>query len=123
MHGAVSRGGCELGGLRRTIGDASPNKAWRNLSFRGYADHMQTPEFASGLEQLRGEAAQGPVAVMCAEALRWRCHRSLLADALYARGVVVAHITSRTRAEPHRPTPFARIRGLRVTYPPAPDEG
>jgi uncharacterized protein (DUF488 family) len=106
-----------LGGLRRPRPD-SPNAGWRNRSFQGYADHMQTEEFALGLEELRQAALHGPVAVMCAEALRWRCHRSLLADALFARGVVVEHIESRTRATPHTPTPFARIRGLRVTYPP-----
>lgn len=108
----------ELGGLRRPGAD-SKNAGWRNLSFRGYADHMQSPEFAAGLEILRTTTQrEGPVAIMCAEALRWRCHRSLVADALFARGVVVGHITSRVRAEPHRPTPFARIRGFRVTYPP-----
>lgn len=109
----------ELGGLRRPRPD-SPNGAWRNRSFQGYADHMLTGEFAHGLERLRELAGHGPVAVMCAEALRWRCHRSLLADALFARGVVVGHLESRTRVRPHAPTPFARIRLLRVTYPPAP---
>lgn len=107
----------ELGGLRRPRPD-SPNGAWRNRSFQGYADHMQTDTFARGLERLREVAQHGPVAVMCAEALRWRCHRSLLADALFARGVVVEHIESRTRVREHVPTAFARIRGLRVTYPP-----
>lgn len=108
----------ELGGLRRPQPD-SKNAGWRNLSFRGYADHMQTPEFEVGLDKLRATAQRaGPVAIMCAEALRWRCHRSLVSDALFTRGVVVGHITRRTRAEPHRPTPFARLRGFRVTYPP-----
>ncbi len=108
----------ELGGLRRPQPD-SPNGAWRNRSFQGYADHMLTDTFAHGLERLREVAQHGPVAVMCAEALRWRCHRSLVADALFARGVVVGHLESRTRVREHVPTAFARIRGLRVTYPPS----
>lgn len=108
-----------LGGLRRPRRD-SPNGAWRNASFRGYADHMQTPEFEEGLCQLRALARDGPVAVMCAEAVPWRCHRSLLADSLHAHGVVVEHIVGRGRTRPHRVTPFARIAGRRVTYPPPP---
>src|SRR3712207_5312365 len=84
-----------LGGLRRTSKD-SPNTAWRNRSFRGYADYMQTDEFTRGLEELRELTPDGALALMCAEAVRWRCHRSLVADALYARGVEVRHITSRT---------------------------
>jgi len=108
-----------LGGLRHARKD-SPNGAWRNASFRGYADHMATPEFEEGLVQLRAVAREGPVAVMCAEAVPWRCHRSLLADALLARGVVVEHIVGRGRTRPHRLTPFARLEGRRVTYPPAP---
>ena len=81
-----------LGGLRRARAD-SPNGAWRNASFRGFADYMLTPEFEEGLLGLRELARQGTVAVMCAEAVPWRCHRSLLADALLARGVVVGHTT------------------------------
>jgi uncharacterized protein (DUF488 family) len=108
-----------LGGLRRPRPD-SPNAAWRNLSFRGYADYMQTEDFAQGLEELRVLAKEGPVAIMCAEALRWRCHRSLVADALYARGVQVLHITRPTRAEPHKLTPFAELHGTRVLYPAEP---
>ncbi|MFY0529165.1 DUF488 family protein [Archangium gephyra] len=105
-----------LGGLRRASKD-SPNSAWRNLSFRGYADYMQTDEFTRGLEELRELTPDGPLALMCAEAVRWRCHRSLVADALYARGVEVRHITSRTRAEPHKLTPFAELHGRQVLYP------
>jgi uncharacterized protein (DUF488 family) len=105
-----------LGGLRRARAD-SPNGAWRNASFRGYADYMQTDEFTRGLEELRELTPDGPLALMCAEAVRWRCHRSLVADALYARGVEVLHITSRTRAEPHKLTPFARLHGRQVLYP------
>ena len=106
-----------LGGRRQALGTASPNTAWRNLSFRGYADHMQTPEFAAGLAELLALAASGPVAIMCAEAVPWRCHRSLIADALFARGIVVQDIQSLRRATPHRLTPFARVEGERVTYP------
>lgn len=105
-----------LGGLRRPRKD-SPNDAWRNSSFRGYADHMQSAEFEEGLVELRALAAEGPVAVMCAEAVPWRCHRSLLADALYARGVQVLHISGPGRTRPHRLTPFAVIEGRRVLYP------
>jgi uncharacterized protein (DUF488 family) len=106
----------ELGGLRRPRPD-SENGAWRNAGFRGYADHMATEEFEAGLARLREIARDGPVAVMCAEAVPWRCHRSLLADALFARGVVVEHVTGPGRTRPHRLTPFARLRGRRVTYP------
>ena len=109
-----------LGGLRRARAD-SPNGAWRNASFRGYADYMQTDEFTRGLEELRELTPDGPLALMCAEAVRWRCHRSLVADALYARGVEVLHITSRTRAEPHKLTPFAVLHGRQVLYPSPPE--
>jgi uncharacterized protein (DUF488 family) len=107
-----------LGGLRRPLKEGSPNGAWRNDSFRGYADHMLTDEFRSGLEELLVLAEQETACVMCAEAVPWRCHRSLLADALVARGVEVRHIVSATHADPHRPPPFAHFDGTRVTYPP-----
>jgi uncharacterized protein (DUF488 family) len=107
-----------LGGLRHARKD-SPNGGWRNESFRGYADHMQTGEFEEGLVELRALAREGPVVLMCAEAVPWRCHRSLLADALYARGVVVEHIVGKGRTRPHRLTPFAVRQGRRVSYPPA----
>ncbi|WP_163997767.1 DUF488 family protein [Pyxidicoccus caerfyrddinensis] len=110
-----------LGGLRKPRPD-SPNTAWRNRSFQGYADYMQTEEFARGLEELRVLSREGPVAIMCAEALRWRCHRSLVADALWARGVEVQHLLSATRSEPHRLTAFARVHGTQVLYPGSPDE-
>lgn len=106
----------ELGGLRRTRKD-SPNAAWRNASFRGFADYMLTAEFEAGLAKLRAWTAEGRVALMCAEAVPWRCHRSLVADALTARGAKVEHITSATRSSPHRLTPFAQVDGARVTYP------
>ena len=106
-----------LGGLRRARKD-SPNGAWHNASFRGFADYMQTGEFEEGLVELRALARDGPVAVMCAESVPWRCHRSLIADALFARGVVVEHIIGRGRTRPHRLTPFAVLAGRRVSYPP-----
>jgi len=105
-----------LGGLRRPRPD-SINTGWRNASFRGYADHMQTPEFAAALDRLLELAGGDRVTVMCAEAVRWRCHRSLLADALLARGVPVQHIETPTRAVPHTLTAFAHVEGTTVTYP------
>jgi len=106
----------ELGGLRHARKD-SPNAAWRNASFRGYADYMQTEAFEAGLAKLRELAAVGCVALMCAEAVPFRCHRSLVADVLTARGADVEHITSATHASHHRMTPFAHVEGLHVTYP------
>lgn len=106
----------ELGGLRRARKD-SPNVAWRNASFRGFADYMQTEEFEVGLAKLHALAAERTVALMCAEAVPWRCHRSLVADALTARGAQVEEITSGKRAAPHRMTPFAVVKDRRVTYP------
>ncbi len=106
----------ELGGLRHARKD-SINTAWRNPSFRGFADYMQTPEFERGLEKLIELGAAGPAAIMCAEAVPWRCHRSLIADALVARGIPVADILSPKPAEPHKLTPFASVEGGRVTYP------
>lgn len=105
-----------LGGFRRPAPD-SPNAGWRNLSFRGYADYMQTPAFAAELEKLVQLARTTRVALMCAEAVPWRCHRSLVADALVARGVPACEIVSPTRLQPHRLTRFARVEGERVTYP------
>jgi len=106
----------KLGGLRHARAD-SPNKAWRNASFRGFADYMQTPEFAAAVEKLAELAEKERLALMCAEAVPWRCHRSLIADALYVRGFRVEHILSGIRCQPHEPTPWARIRGKRITYP------
>lgn len=105
-----------LGGLRRARKD-SKNTGFRNASFRGFADYIQTEEFEAGLSDLRSETAKGRVAIMCAEAVPWRCHRSLVADVLTARGAEVLHITGPSRATPHHLTPFARVRGGRVTYP------
>ena len=108
-----------LGGLRKPRAD-SPNGAWRNDSFRGYADYMQTLDFSQGVDELLEFARQRSVAVMCAEAVWWQCHRMLLSDALAARGIDVQHIMSqRGRAvlQPHRLTPFAQVESDRVIYP------
>ncbi len=106
-----------LGGLRKPRPD-SENTAWRNQSFRGFADYMSTPEFANGLDELRMLAREaGPVAVMCAEAVPWRCHRSLVADALAARGDTVVDIMAPGKGSPHKLTPWAKVDGTRVTYP------
>lgn len=106
-----------LGGFRRTSDD-SPNTGWRNLSFRGYADYMQTPEFEQALDQLMVTAHKERVALMCAEAVPWRCHRSLIADALVVRGVPVEEIISGPRRQIHKLTRFAKVEGTRITYPP-----
>jgi uncharacterized protein (DUF488 family) len=105
-----------LGGLRAPRA-RSVNTAWRNTSFRGYADYMQTDEFAARLEALVQHARCESVAVMCAEALWWRCHRSLIADVLVARGVDVRHIVSAERVEPHALRAWASVAGGRVSYP------
>jgi uncharacterized protein (DUF488 family) len=106
-----------LGGLRRPHKD-SINAGWRNTSFRGYADYMQTGEFQAGLEALIASSREKRVAIMCAEAVPWRCHRSLVADALNARGIPAVEILSETNARMHKLTPFAQVEGARVTYPP-----
>ena len=108
----------ELGGLRKPRRD-SPNSGWRNESFRGYADYMQTAEFANGLERLIELARERRTAIMCAEAVPWRCHRSLVADALSVRGIGVVEILSETSYRDHSLTPFAHVSGTAVTYPPA----
>ena len=108
----------ELGGLRKPRAD-SPNAGWRNDGFRGYADYMQTPEFARGLESLLKLGRERRTAIMCAEAVPWRCHRSLVADALAVRGVPVVDILGETERREHALTPFARVHGTTITYPPA----
>jgi uncharacterized protein (DUF488 family) len=105
-----------LGGLRHTRKD-SPNTGWRNKSFRGYADYMQTEEFAEGLTKLISLSRQERTAIMCAEAVPWRCHRSLVADALNVRGIPVVEILSQTSRRPHKLTPFAHVNGMKLTYP------
>jgi uncharacterized protein (DUF488 family) len=106
-----------LGGLRRPS-PHSVNSGWRNDSFRGYADYMQTEAFSSALDELIALASSAPTAIMCAEAVPWRCHRSLIADALVVRGIEAFEIVSTTRTTPHTLTPFLRIDGNSLTYPP-----
>lgn len=105
-----------LGGLRKTSAK-SRNTAWRNASFRGYADYMQTTEFAAGIDELIALASTQTCAIMCAEAVPWRCHRSLIGDAMLVRKWQVLDIMSPTSAKPHRLTEFAKVRGRRITYP------
>jgi uncharacterized protein (DUF488 family) len=107
----------ELGGLRRTRAD-SPNTGWRNLSFRGYADYMQTAEFVQGVERVIELTERERCVLMCAEAVPWRCHRSLIADALTVRGVRVEDIIAAKGRRLHVLTPWARVDGLNITYPP-----
>jgi len=105
----------KLGGLRHPSKD-SLNTGWQNLSFRGYADYMTTEEFQQGLDELKGLAEQKKVAIMCAEAVPWRCHRSLIADALTVQGWQVLHISSRKTAKEHELTPFLRVVEGRMVY-------
>ena len=105
-----------LGGHRRARPD-SPNTAWRHEGFRGYADYMRTAEFERALDDLLAFAGEAATAIMCAEAVWWRCHRQLTADALLARGIEVRHIVSDRQAAPHTLTEFARVEDGRVTYP------
>ena len=105
-----------LGGLRYATRD-SPNTGWRNASFSGYADYMQTPEFAENLKELIALAREEQIAIMCAEAVPWRCHRSLIGDALTVRGIRNEDIMSTTQCRLHTLTPFAQVRGTTVTYP------
>jgi len=107
-----------LGGLRRARRH-STNMAWQNASFRGYADYMQTPAFKRNLNRCIELAKLERAVLMCAEAVPWRCHRSLIADALVARGIAAAEITSGVRTRPHSLTPWAQVTGTRVTYPAA----
>jgi len=107
-----------LGGLRHARRD-SGNTGWRNASFRGYADYMQTPEFEDSLVRCIELAKHERLVLMCAEAVPWRCHRSLIADALVARGIAVKEITSGVRAQSHVLTPWANLKGTQLTYPAA----
>jgi uncharacterized protein (DUF488 family) len=115
-HGIEYRHFAGLGGLRHPRRD-SPNGGWRVAGFRGYADHMQTAEFGEALEALLAFGAERQVAVMCAEAKWWQCHRQLVADALVARGIEVRHIMTKKEAPPHELTSFARVSGTQVQYP------
>jgi uncharacterized protein (DUF488 family) len=106
-----------LGGLRHARKD-SPNTGWRNAGFRGYADYMQTTAFQDALEALTHMSRQKRIAIMCAEAVPWRCHRSLVADALSVRGVPAVEILTESSYRMHKLTPFAQVEGMRITYPP-----
>ncbi len=105
-----------LGGLRHARSD-SVNTGWHNLSFRGFADYMGSPEFVKSLEELIALADDDLIAIMCAEAVPWRCHRSLIADALFVRGLSVAEITGNGSSKPHVLTAWAHVDGLNITYP------
>jgi uncharacterized protein (DUF488 family) len=105
-----------LGGRRKTLPD-SPNGAWRNASFRGYADYMQTPEFAAGLGALESSAREKSTAIMCSEAVPWRCHRSLISDALIARDWKVVDIYDEKTAKPHAINPMAKVENGILRYP------
>ena len=108
----------ELGGRRKPRKD-SPNTAWRNDSFRGYADYMETEGFDKGVKRLLDLAVDaGPTAIMCAEAVWWRCHRSLISDYLKARGIEVMHILDANKAEPHPYTSAARMANGKLSYAP-----
>lgn len=106
-----------LGGLRHSRRD-SPNGGWRNTSFRGYADYMQTEPFAAALAELIRLGRERRTAIMCAEVVPWRCHRSLVADALEIRSVPVVEILTDSHWRPHKLTPFAHVEGTTITYPP-----
>jgi uncharacterized protein (DUF488 family) len=108
-----------LGGLRKSTDPDSPNRGWRNMSFRGYADYMQTEAFEKGIDALLSEAGGRSAAVMCAEAVPWRCHRSLISDALLVRGVPVFHLLSLTQTREHLLTSFAKVEGRKIVYPPS----
>ena len=106
-----------LGGLRKPKREDSENAGWHNEGFRGYADYMQTPEFVRALDELIGLLREKRTAYACTEAVFWRCHRSLVSDALQIRGCRPGHIFGAADCRPHRLTPFARVDGLRITYP------
>ncbi|HEV2600845.1 MAG TPA: DUF488 domain-containing protein [Candidatus Babeliales bacterium] len=110
-----------LGGLRHTHAD-SINMAWHNSSFRGYADYMQTKEFEDGIKELIEIAHEKIVVIMCSEAVPWRCHRSLIGDALLIRKIDVEDIYSITSSKPHTLTPWALVQGTTITYPAIPEK-
>jgi uncharacterized protein (DUF488 family) len=105
-----------LGGLRHARKD-SINMGWKNGSFRGYADYMQTHEFADAVEELIAMVAERETAILCAEAVPWRCHRSLVGDALVVRGIEVRDIFTESHAKTHTLTRWAHVEGLNITYP------
>jgi len=106
-----------LGGFRKPTRDDDRNAGWKNPSFRGYADYMQTPQFEAALADLIAWSAEVPTVYACTEAVYWRCHRALVSDALTARGIAVVHVLGAGKARPHELTAFARVEGARVTYP------
>lgn len=108
----------ELGGRRKVLPETK-NSGWRNVAFRGYADHMESAEFRRGLEQLRKAARRAPTAMMCSEAVPWRCHRWLVSDALVIRGATVLDLVGPGKPREHKLTAFARRRGLLLIYPPS----
>jgi uncharacterized protein (DUF488 family) len=105
-----------LGGLRHSVLN-TVNMGWRNLSFRGFADYMQEEEFEKSIEELMKLAKMARIVIMCAEALPWRCHRNLIADALSIRGFQVEHILSSTSLQTHKITPWAKVNGTQISYP------
>lgn len=109
----------ELGGLRHRRKD-SPNGGWHNASFQGYADYMLTDAFNAAVDALAARGHSNDLVIMCAEAVPWRCHRSLIGDALLVRGMNVMDIFSKTSAKPHTMTRFAHVEGQQITYPPGP---
>jgi uncharacterized protein (DUF488 family) len=116
-RGIAYRHMAELGGLRKARPD-STNTGWRNVGFRGYADYMGTDQFWDAIAELERLGASRRAAIMCAEAVPWRCHRSLISDALVVRGNEVRHIVGPGEPQPHRLTSFAVVEGGRITYPP-----
>ena len=106
-----------LGGRRAVTKGMDLNLAWRNLNFRGYADYMQTKEFKENLKELMGLARQKTVVIMCAEAVPWRCHRSLVSDALLVHGFSVMDILGVLKTRPHKLTAFAKVYRKKITYP------
>src|SRR5213083_1135264 len=120
--GIAYRHDADLGG-RRSARKDSANTAWRSAGFRGYADYMETPAFEDALARLRDLARVGATAILCAEAVPWRCHRQLIADALVARGEDVVHIFGATRVDPHHLSPHAQVlSGGRLRYPAGPPD-
>jgi uncharacterized protein (DUF488 family) len=119
--GLTYRRAKDLGGLR-SVQKGSPNGGWRNRSFQGYADYMQTSEFSRALDELIALSQHSAVAIMCAEAVPWRCHRSLIGDALTVRGISVLDIMTTAKATPHVLRSFARVDGTAITYPPEAQE-
>lgn len=111
-----------LGGLRHALKN-SPNMGWRNASFRGFADYMQTEEFQENIEKLMDAAGKETTVVMCAEAVPWRCHRSLISDALSVSGVHIKHIIGAGSGKDHALTPWAKVNGNRIIYPPSSEPG